>query len=149
MTALADIMEALSDQIQAQLCGTADPLIENLQVVPYMLVQPTPPSIDIYPASPFQVPMGYGTGNNEIRLTVRARVSTAANEEGQKLLLTMMDPEAATSLTGAIMSDSTLGNIVDDVGVMDDSPTDYGLFFDVNRIEAWLGATWTVRILPS
>lgn len=141
--ALTDVMDALADQIQTAL----DPSVEYLQVVARLNSDPTPPSIDIYPASPFMEGLGFRPGNVSYRLSVRARVTTAAQEDGQDLLLELMDPLAATSLTQAILSDRTLSGSVSDMGVVE-SPTGYGVFSDAGGAGTLLGAVWTVHVLP-
>ena len=75
---------------------------------------------------------------------VRARVSTAEHEEQQEFLLSMMDPNSATSVGQAIMSDRTLGAVVSNVNV--EGPSDYGMFGPPGS--ELLGCTWLVRVLP-
>jgi hypothetical protein len=148
---VAAIMDALASQIDNEIGsqGTADPLIADLQVDGRMVFNPTPPAIDIYPADPFQDALAFGKGNNELFLTVRARVTTADHEAGQDLLLSLMDPEALTSVAQAVLADRTLGNTVERVNVSA-GPTAYGVFpvLPGQTGEALLGCTWTVRVIP-
>jgi hypothetical protein len=147
VASLTEIMDALASQIDSRLVGTADPLIEGLQVDGRMVFNPTPPSVDVYPADPFQEGLAFGKGNNEVFLTVRARVSTAEHEGGQDLLLSMMDPEATTSMAQAILFDRTLGAKVERVNVT--GPSAFGVFPDAGGSgSALLGCTWTVRVFP-
>jgi hypothetical protein len=147
VTALDAIMQALSDQIQASLCGTATPpLIEDLQTTGFMNIDPTPPSIDVYPGDPSQDALTFGTQNNEFSFVVRARVTTADHEAGQKLLLSMMDPGSTTSVARAIKSDKTLGSKVSALSVA--GPSGFGIFNDRNGEGSYLGCTWTVRVMP-
>lgn len=139
-------MDALATQIDTYLGGTANPTIPHLQVDGRLIPSPTPPAIDIYPADPFQVALAMGKGNNELFFTVRARVSTADNEAGQDLLLSLMDPQASTSVTEAVLSNRTLGGVASRVGSVT-GPTAFGLFTDPGG-GTWLGCTWTVRIIP-
>jgi hypothetical protein len=149
MTAVPDIMQALADQIDDSLsvgtAGTAVPVIENLQITPLLNINPTPPSIDIYPADPFQEGLAYGLVN-EMRFLVRVRVTTADHEAGQTLLLTMMDPTATTSLGKAIASDRTLSNKVSSLSV--EGPSGFGIYRDASGEGSLLGAVWTVRLFP-
>lgn len=109
-----------------------------------MLFNPSPPSLDVYPANPAMTPLAYG-GSREMFITVRCRVSNADSEGGQDLLLSMMDPEATTSVAAALLSDPKLGGKCDDLSV--DGPSGYGTFPpDGSNL---LGCTWDVRILPS
>lgn len=149
MSTVAAIMDALAAQIQTELGGTADPLIERLQVDGRLIPSPTPPAIDVYPGDPFQerMTMGHGAGNNELFFTVRARVSTADNEAGQDLLLSLMDPDAPESLAEAVLSNRTLGGVVERVGNVD-GPSQFGLFGDPGGQGNLLGCTWRVRVIP-
>lgn len=148
MTAVIDIMDAIALQIDTALgsAGTADPLIENLQVVGRLQSEPTPPCIDMYPANPFQEGLAFGKTNNDLRFAIRARVLTADREAGQELLLNMMDPSATTSLAKAIANDRTLGNKVSSLSV--EGPSGFGVYRDSSGAGNLLGATWTVRIFP-
>jgi hypothetical protein len=139
-------MDAMASRIQSELSGTANPLIELLQVEPRYVFNPTPPTIDIYPADPFTESIGYGPGNDQFTFTVRARVSTAEHEGGQDLLLSMMDPRATTSLSGAIEEDGTLGGVVESLNVT--GPTGFGLFPSSGPEGTLLGTTWTVTVIP-
>lgn len=138
-------MDAMAAQIMTVLCGTANPLIEQLQAEPRMVFNPTPPSIDIYPAELFTEALTFG--ERDFHFLVRARVGTAENEGGQDLLLTMMDPRAAESVARALEANPTLGGTVDDVTVFD--PTGFGVFPAVAAGEgSLLGCTWPVTVLP-
>lgn len=137
-------MDALAGQIEDEL----GPLIENLQVDGRMIPNPTPPAIDVYPSDPFQELLTFAPVN-EMFFTVRARVHTADNEAGQDLLLSMMDPLAATSVTAAIRSDRKLGSTVGQATVIE-GPSAFGLFNDLTDPTAqrsWLGCTWRVRVM--
>jgi hypothetical protein len=138
------IMDALATQIRGNLAGTADPVIEGLQAEPLLNDNPTPPSIDVYPANPYQEPIGFGKGNNNLRFVVRARVGIAENQGGQKLLLSMMDPWADESVTLAILADRTLDGEVAHVHV--EGPSDFAQFTgDGGDL---LACTWTVVVTP-
>lgn len=142
MADLGTIMDALAVQLATQL----QPQIQNLQVDGRLIPSPTPPSIDVFPGSPFQEQVAYGRGNNEIYLTVRARVATPDSEGAQDLLLSLMDPNSATSLEQAVDADSTLGGVVQ--YAVPEPPTDFGAFVDVGGNGALLGCTWRVRVMP-
>jgi hypothetical protein len=142
-----EIMQALADQIQSTLCGTADPLIDRLQVDGKLVWNASPPAVDIYPADPFTEQIGMGPGNKALYLTIRARVNTPDHEGAQELLLSMMDPRSATSVEQAILADKTLGSKVSDATV-DEGPSEYGAFVDPGGGGALLGCTWRVRVIP-
>jgi hypothetical protein len=148
VASLTTIMDALAEQLQDTLCGTANPLIPGLQVDGRLVANPTPPSIDIYPGEPFQEAHSYGPGNNSLFFSVRARVHTGDHEAGQDLLLSMMDPAEPVSVLQAITSDETLGGIVDDLAVVE-GPSSFGYFQDPGSTDnRLLGCIWRVQILP-
>ena len=134
-------MDALAAQIEDELGS----LIENLQVDGRLIPSPTPPSIDIYPGDPFQELLTFGL-HNELFFTVRARVHTSDNEAGQELLLSMMDPSAATSVAQAIHSDRTLGSTVSQATITE-GPSAFGVFTDAGGEGSLLGCTWRVRVM--
>lgn len=142
---IAEMMDALGEQIQEQLCGTANPVvIENLQVVPRMESNPTPPSIDVYPATPFTEVIAYGS-TRQYWFTVRARVTTADQKGGQDLLLAMMDDGSDESVEEAIRSTRTYaGAKLGDI----EGPTEFGSFADTGVPENLLGCTWRVALIP-
>lgn len=142
------IEDAIAAQLTSYLIGTADPAIEHLQIDNRMIPNPTPPSIDVYPAEEFMVKAGMGKGNVELQFTVRARVGFSDNEGGQDLLLDMMERTGARSITAALESDDTLGSTVEDASVLS-GPTGFSLFpVTGSTTEQLVGCTWTVRVLP-
>ena len=140
MSTPAAIMDALASQIQTSL----DSVIPDLQVDGRLIPSPSPPAIDVYPADPFQEQASFRPGDKTYFFTVRARVSTVDNEAGQDLLLSMMDPDATTSVAKAIESDRDLGGVVANLKV--EGPSGFGVFVDASREGNLLGCTWTVTI---
>lgn len=142
------MMTAMATQIQNTLCGTVNPLIEELNVEDSMWINPSTPAIDIYPAEDFATYIGYGADNVEYNFVVRARVHTADSEGGQELLLSMMDRRSSTSVALAILSSPTLGGAVENVDIIEE--TGFGLFPYPADPESGqlIGATWTVRVTP-
>jgi hypothetical protein len=143
---VAEMMDALGETIQEQLCGTANPVaVQNLQVVPRMNPNPTPPSIDIYPSTPFTEKIAYGRGSRQYWFTVRARVITADPIAGQDLLLAMMDDGSVESVEEAILSSSTYaGATLGDI----DGPTEFASYGDTGKQGSLLGCTWRVALIP-
>lgn len=120
-------------------------VISDLQVVDHWENNPTPPSIDIYPANPFQSPFRM-RGNNDMRFTVRARVHTADQKAGQSVLLGLMNDTGPNSLSQAIISDRTLGGevgglAIEEVGGLEEMR-------DIGGEGSYMGAVWTVRVVP-
>lgn len=132
---------ALATQIKNELCGTANPVIEHLQVGDAPNPEPTYPSIDMFPAEPFTEATGFGKGMKDYFLSVRARVDIADQKAGYLLLLAMMDTDADESVEQAILSNTQLsgGGVIRNV----DGPV-----FRTYPVANIIGAVWTVRITP-
>ena len=94
---LGEIIASLATALQ-----TISDEVPGLQVYAGLNTNPTPPSIDVYPGSPFQTGAGFGTGSSECFFTVRARVSTADQQAGNQLLVRLMDPNDPASVEAAI-----------------------------------------------
>jgi hypothetical protein len=110
-----------------------------------MMLNPTPPAVDIYPAAdPFQEPSGFGGQDTTINLIIRARVSTVEHEGAQDILLGLMDPNGAQSVVRAVASSRTLNGTVQDA--VCDPPSDFGAFLEPTGTGALLGCTWVARI---
>jgi len=87
--------------------------IPELQVTGYYNPLPTPPSIDVYPADPFEFGAGFGLTSNRTYFVVRARVSMADSQAGSYLLLRLLDPEDTASVENAL---APINCVVDNTG---------------------------------
>lgn len=129
---LPELLQSVADALQP-IAGE----IDGLQIYPYWSDVPTPPALDVYPSTPFQVGAGFSAGNNLVFLTVRARVSMGDPTSGQQLLLRMLDPADAASVELAL-SEAEL--VTTDAGISgftqyaDDGPAN----------ERMLGCEWRV-----
>jgi hypothetical protein len=141
---LSEIKDALAAQLQDTLCGTADPLIEGLQVTAGMNLNPTPPSIDIYAAETFTERVGFDSW--QLNFVVRARVSSAEHEGGQDLLDTMMDPRSENSVRAALEGNDDLGGTVDSLFVGEVSGL--SVFPSSGPEGSLMGCAWPVQVLP-
>lgn len=103
VVSLTEVFEELADAL-----GTISDEIPGLQVYPFLNSNPTPPSLDIYPGDPFQTGAGYGVGSTQVFFTVRARVSTADQEAGTRLLLRLLDPNDSASVEAAVADLATV-----------------------------------------
>lgn len=137
------MMDALGAQLET--LGTANPpAIENLQVVPRMNRNPTGPSIDIYPATPFTEVIAYGA-RHQYWFTVRARVNPIDQNGGQDLLLSMMDDGSDQSVEEALRAVKTYaGAKLGDI----EGPSEYGSYGDTGATGDMLGCTWRVALIP-
>ena len=136
-----DVAQAIADALEP-----LQATIPALQITAGFNTNPTPPSIDIYPApDTFLERSAYGKGSWEAVFVVRARVNTADSDAGQNLLLELMDPrnnpgsvivalEAAASPPGLLH------------GCAVEFPTGYGEYADPAGNGTLLGCVWRLRV---
>ena len=140
MSTLPEIVDAFVTALE--------PLTEtvpDLQLYPYLNINPTPPSIDIYPGDPFQQGLGFGP-DRSLFFTVRARVSTADQEGGQQLLLELLEPDAGVE--DALVADQTLGGVVSSLAVVADGVSGIRQYItDTPTGGSLLGCEWRVQVL--
>jgi hypothetical protein len=143
---LIDVLDEMADQIRAAVVAVTD---VDVQVEPRMVLNPTPPCIDVYPGdSPRdRESAAMDDGDDEgYFITVRARVSTADNFAGQDLLLAFIDPTNDLSIGQALYDEPTLNGYASDLDIV--AQTGYALFPDPGGEGSLLGCQWTVRVLP-
>src|SRR5262245_59500260 len=140
MASLPDIAQALADALE----GVTE-AVDGLQVHPYMNPNPTPPSIDIFPADPFQDPEGF-SASKRLYFTVRARASAADQEtSGQLALLQLLEPTGPTSVEEALCWNG-LGGVVGSVTVAAESPSGYRLYADPGGVTT-IGVEWRLEVM--
>lgn len=148
---MREISQALADAILG--LAVADDRLMDLQAVPFMLINPTPPAVDVFPADPSQEVAAFRTGeagppNQRTFWTVRARVSTADDESGQEMLIALMEPAGATSLSDAIEYSEDVKEVTDAVEV--NGPSGFRLYqsaapsTDLEHAGVLLGVEWQV-----
>ena len=146
MATLAEIMDEMADQLRGVIDDVTD---VDVQVEGRMVLDPTPPCVDIFPADPSDdgtlAAMGELDGGE--LLTIRARVSTADNYAGQELLLAFMDDEDPLSIRLALQDDTSLNGLANDVVVR--SRSGYVLVPDPGGEGALLGCLWNVVVLKA
>jgi hypothetical protein len=136
---LSEIRAALA----ANLATLAD--AEGLQINAYMLSNPTPPNIDIFPDKvTYDITMQRGGDSN--MLTVRACVGLASDVGAQQKLDRLIASTGASSIKAAIESDPTLGGNCDDLRVTECSG--YQVYPQGAEISI-LAANWTVQVETS
>ena len=116
---------------------------------PYLELNPTPPSIDMYPGDPFQASLGFdkhgAPRERKLFFTVRARVSTADSQAGQQLLLELLDPNGGVE--DAIVTDQTLGGVVSAVAVAEEGVSGIRQYVtDTPTGQSLLGCEWRVEV---
>lgn len=142
MALLRDVIGDLADQIR----GVMDASGVVVQVEPRIVTNPTPPTIDMFPADPpvTQESAGMGDLQGGDVWTVRARVTTGDSDAGHDLLVDLMDVEHDLSLAAAIMSDPTLGG---SAGLSLQGWSGLRSYADPEGNGAYLGAEWTVLVM--
>jgi hypothetical protein len=105
-------MAAIAAQLEQELA----PLVDGIQIDPKLVSNPTPPCLDIFPdPTAFIERTSFGPGGGyEAVYTIRARVVTADQQDGQELLLELLDPHGPLSVWAALETDATFGGAVDD-----------------------------------
>jgi len=143
MASLTRLLDELGDAIRAAVEG----LDVDVQVEPRMVVNPTPPTIDVYPGDPSRDDeiAGFDDLDGAKRFTVRCRVNTADADAGQDLLLAFMDEENTLSIVAAIYDDPTLGGYVASIDVR--GGTGYVLYPTPDGTANYLGCQWTVTVI--
>jgi hypothetical protein len=142
VASLNDVMRAVTGQLTAQLAS----VLSGVQVCAELVYNPTPPSIDVYPADPFLTAEAVGAWS--ALFVIRARVTTADQQGGQELLLDLMDPRSETSLRAALAADATFGGVCDD-STVEAGPSGYIAYRDPGGGGDLLGCTWQLRVMLS
>lgn len=142
-------MDEMANQIRTALTG-AD---WDFQVEPRMVLNPTTPSIDIYPADPANdAELGsfadtYANAAEGHMLNVRARVSPTDHEANQEVLLALMDPDDDLCLVQAIYDDPTLGGFAADVNLANESG--FVLVPTIDGAGVHIGVLWRFLVIPA
>src|SRR5262245_37354027 len=119
--------------------------IPDLQVYAGWLPTPSPPSLEIFPADPFQGPEGFSK-SKMLFWTVRARTSMVDSDSGQHILLELLEPDGPTSVEAALCWDG-LGGLVDSVAVAEGTPSGYREYTDGDTGRR-LGCEGRIVVLP-
>jgi hypothetical protein len=108
---MADL-DAIRQALAANLQPAADAI--GGQVSAYMLAQPTPPALEIYPDKFFY---DKGVHTDELIFKVRAIVGFTLDVGAQQTLDNMLDTAGPRSIKAALEAEPTLGGLVDDLRV--------------------------------
>lgn len=142
MSTLLEVVEAMIEALE--------PLtdeVDGLQLSPFMLANPTPPAVDVYPGTPFQTSSGFGD-DAEVFFTVRARTTTADHVAGQRSLYRLLDKNDAASVQMALEADQTLGGVVQSLAVVDESVTGFTEYLDdAPTASRLIGCEWRVGVI--
>ena len=150
MSSLREILEAAGDQIRDTMEAEAD---WDIQVESSMILNPTPPAIDMYPADPSNdtgsgsLGETYAEMGDGFWLNIRARVSPNDNIANQEVLLELMDPESDISLVQALYDEPTLGGTAADINL--DSTSGFVLVPRVDGSAVHIGVIWRFLVIPA
>lgn len=118
----------------------------NVQISPYMLGSPQPPTIQVMGPDEIDYDIAMQRGADEWRIIVQGFVGAATDIGAQVNLDEWLAPAGALSVKAAIESDRTLGGSVMDSYV--ESASGYKLYTLDSQAQV-LGAEWTVRLLAA
>jgi hypothetical protein len=109
-------------------------------------VNPSPPTIDMYPADPSDEPelRAFGEPLGADLITVRARVGMSDSLAIQDLLLAFMDDDDPLSIARALDDDTTLGGVAASLDVRSRSG-----YVRVLEGGDYLGCLWQVIVLKA
>lgn len=143
MATLAEIMDALADQIRDALDDVTD---VDVQVEGRWVSNPTPPCVDVYPADPSadQELRAFGELIGGELVTVRARVDMTDTVAGQDLLLAFMDDEDPLSISAALRTDTTLNGVASSLDVR--SRTGFVRFLESGD---FMGCLWQLVVIKA
>jgi hypothetical protein len=108
--------------------------IPGLQILGYLEQTPSPPTIDIYPDTPFQEGSGFGGRSKQLHWIVRARVSNTDSAAAAATLYRLLDVTDAASVEVALAAvDVVVGN--------DGTVTGFTVYVD-DHIGDMIGCNW-------
>lgn len=135
MATITAIREAIASQLAT---------IEGVQTHAYLLANPTPPTLMVFPAE-VEYDAAMGRGLDRMSFTVQAHVGAQTDRGAQEKLDAMLAPSGATgSVKAAVEASRTLGGVVSDCRVA--SCTGYRMYQSPSGT-AVLGAEWTLEVL--
>jgi hypothetical protein len=142
---MMELMDEMADQIRNALSVAA----YEVQVEPRLVLNPTPPCIDIYPGDigRDEPSAAFDDLSGAYLFTLRARVSTADHTAGQDLLLAFMDDANQLSLARALDDDPTLNGYATSLDVR--GQTGYIVYPDAGGEGVLLGCQWQVMVLAA
>jgi hypothetical protein len=143
----SSITPGILEAVCAQLREHLKPAGVDLQIEPGLVWRPNPPTIDVFPGPTYQAAIAMGAANNELNLTVRARVGTPDHDAAQALLLELCDPVGDLSLALALHEDRTLNGTVADASIVE-GPSGYGSYPMPDGSGDLLGCQWLVKVTP-
>lgn len=145
VASLWEITTEIADTIRAVLA--ADATFVDCQVEPGLVLQPTPPTIDVYPADPSTgvESQAFGDVVGEDVIIVQARVAANDADANQQILAELMDWASAFSITSAVTDDETLNGLATSVHLV--NQTGFMGIPTIDGMALYLGAQWTFSVI--
>lgn len=104
--------------------------------------------IDIFPSNPAEGDLAFGTTPRIMWFTIRLRVPTNDPEGAQDFLYAARDPGGAASVRAALLYDTTLGGVAQDILFDANTPSGFYLSSDTaNEPPKYLAEDWRVGVL--
>lgn len=116
---------------------------EDLQFTPYMLAEPTPPTVQVLGSGDIFYDVAMQRGGDQNEVIVQAFVSLVADIAGQMKLDRLLMSSGDSSMKEAIERDTTLGGNVDDLRVVRSSGH---TIYRTKQNEQVIGSTWYVQV---
>lgn len=139
---MLEIAEALADSL------TAISPVDDLIVEPRMVFAPGTNCIDIFPSNPSEAELAFGKKPRIHWFTVRLRVPTSDPYAAQDFLYAARDADGPASIRAALLYDTTLGGVVNDLMFDANTPSGFYLSSDTaNEPPKYLAEDWRVGCL--
>lgn len=141
---------ALLKGIRAGLAKNLQTIPAPRQISPYMLANPTPPTLQVMGPEEVVYHFTSASGLHSLassrwRLVVQGFAAASYGDEGaQRLIDDWLDDDGPSSVRAALEAEPTLGGLVDDVTVVDSRGY---LMYVIEGRGAVLGADWVVDVL--
>ena len=116
---------------------------QELQWTPYMLAEPTPPTVQVLGAGEIIYDVAMQRGGDQNEVLVQAFVALVSDIAGQMKLDQLLKSSGPTSMKEAIQSSPNLGGIIDDLRVTRCSG--HQVFRRLDNAQV-IGATWYVQV---
>lgn len=139
----------ITDELANNVRDALDGLDWEIQVEPNPVLNPTTPTVDIFPSDPptNSELQGFGDIEGHKIVTVRLRVAGADSDARWDVVYSMMDVEDEHSVAQAIEDDQTLNGYATQVVVT--GGTGVSLFPRLDGLGGYMGVQWTVQIVEA
>ncbi len=131
---MTEIREAMAEALAA---------IPDVQVSAWMLANPTPPTIFVFPDE-IEYDSSFARGHDDWTMTVMAMVGLVSDKGAQQRLDEMLAPSGPSSVKAALEQQPPLGGAVQDIRV--ETCSGYRVYAQAGA-QPVVGAEWRVKIL--